>query len=651
MARQSSILGELKWDLLVLLLLVILVWGYGFLQKPRFQPALSDATTGSPPPQRTEGDVLLLLPDTPAAEASEFSELDCSYGWFNSLWQHYGSFATALSRNLSPEILAGRSVVIVPRRVADAMPAAGIAALATFARQGGQVVVELPVAGWEPLTQISTAGTMRTAQRITAVEGLGVHGPMREHLVDTPLGGPLMPTARLAQRPSGPVIFEVEEQPGLLVQPLGRGRVFTILFDFACSVTALHQGRPSREMKFGLPDAPELMPTSDRVAHERLLTSHVPYADLLKQALFDRFSEARPLPRLWPYPGKHAGAFIMTHPTSSEPRAAMGYADWARKQEGVTTLFFASDRISPTEAALAVQTGAELGLFWVRGELREPNAEALGVGALRPFVRELTLNQQILQLQARLPAGRQVRLGYAEGTLFQRNWSGTFEQMAAASLRVDHSFGPSEASHYGYLFGSAMPFYPIDERGLPLPILEQPFLLHSGSLTPARLKRMLVNSEAYFHQPITVNLTADAMATDPSIGILLGYRDAFAMARTHRHWPTTLGDFVDFLSARRQSVLTSQWSSSQGRLTISVNVLGARIPTMEEGAVAGIGFPALFEGQEILKVVLNGKDVALRHLGTSGPGLERILEVPPGRHTISVYYARQQAGGEDEDDD
>ncbi|MFU8804925.1 MAG: hypothetical protein ACNA8W_14015, partial [Bradymonadaceae bacterium] len=650
-ARQSSILGALKWDIGFLLLLIVLVLGYAFLQKPRFQPAVSEAVSGSPPPYRTEGDILLLLPDTPAAEAATMEELDCSYGWFNSLWQQYGSFATALNRDLSPQILAGRSVVIVPRRVVETMPAAGITALSNFARTGGQVVVELPVAGWEPLTQVSTAGKLRMAQRITAVEGLGVHGPMREHLGDTPLGGPLLPTARLDQRPAGPVIFEVEEQPGLLVQPLGKGRVFTILFDFGCSVTALHQGRPTREMKFGLPEGPALIPASDRVAHERLVTSHVPYADLLKRALFDRFSESRPLPRLWPYPGKHAGAFIMTHPTPDQPRAAMGYADWARKQDGITTLFFASDRLSTTEAALAAQTRSETGFLWVRGLEREPNAEAIGVGALRPFVRELTLNQQILQLQARLPPGQQVRLGHVEGTLFDRDWASTFKKLAAGNLRVDSSFGPSESAHFGYLFGTGMPFYPIDDRGLPLPILEQPFVLHSGSLTPARLKRMLVNSEAHFHQAITVSLASDAMATDPSVGILLGYRDAFLMARAHRHWATTLGDFIDFLSARRQSVLTSQWSTSKRRLTISVNVLGARLPTYEDGAVAGIAFPTRFEGEEILKVVVDGKDIAMRTLGTSGPGLERILEVPPGRHTISVYYARATETDEDEADD
>jgi hypothetical protein len=639
MARQSTILGELKWDILLLGLLLLLVWAFVLLQQPRFQPAQHDDVSGSPPPYRAEGDILLLLPDTPAAEAAEFSELDCSYGWFNSLWQHYGSFATALSRNLSPEVLAGRSVVIVPRRVSASLPAAGISALGTFAQQGGQVIVELPVGGWESLTQISTVGTPRIAQRITAVEGLGVHGPMREHLVDVPLGGPLLPTAPLAQRPSGPVIFEVEEQPGLVVQPLGKGRVFTLLFDFACSVTAMHQGRPSREMAFGLPDGPEMLPASERVVHERMLTSHVPYADLLKQALFDRFSESRPLPRLWPYPGKHAGAFLMSHPASGEPRAALGYADWARKQNGVTTLFFASDRLGVTEGALAAQTGAEIGLFWVRGHHRPPNAEAIGIGAVKPFVRELALTQQILHLEARLPAGRQTRLGFVEGTEFHGDWSSTFAQMAAANLRVDHSFGPSQAGHFGYLFGTAMPFYPLDERGLPLPILEQPFLLHSGSLTPARLKRMLVNSEAYFHQPISVSLASDAMATDPSIGILLGYRDAFVMARTHKHWITTLGDYVDFLSARRQSVLTSQWSANLRRLTITVNVLGARLPTLDAGAVAGISFPASFEGQDVLRVTLNGKDVPLRQLATSGSGLERVLEVPPGRHTIGVFYS------------
>ncbi|RAL24659.1 hypothetical protein DL240_00165 [Lujinxingia litoralis] len=631
-------LGALKWDLGALLLLGLLTLLWSSLNEPTLQPAESPQTNGSRPPDRTEGDVLLLLPATPAAQAAELRALDCSYGWFNALWHHYGAFATAQSDNLSPQILAGRSVVIVPERVALSLPRAAMSALEDFARRGGQLVVELPREGWEPLTGISTTGAVGQARRITSADGLGVHGPLREHLVDTPLTGPLLPTAALLPRPAGPVILEVEEQPGLLVQPLGQGRVYTILFDYACSLTALHQGKPARHMEFGPPGSPRWQPTENRVAHERMLTSHVPYADLLKRALFDRFSEHRPMPRLWPFPGRHMGAVMNTHPSSESTRAALGYADWARKNEGASTIFVAADRFTPSQAAMADQVGAQVGLLWVLGQDRPPLTKARGLGAMQPWAEELNLAEQLTKLEANLGQGRQIRLVQTEEGLWEGDWDATFRRLSAAGLRVDTSFGPGASEHYGYLFGTGMPFYPIDSRGLPLPILEAPYVLRGANINPARLKRMLVNSQNYFHQPLAINVPADAMAETPAAGILLGFRELHDLARAHEHWVTSVGDLIDFLVARRQSVLTSQWSAAEQRLTISVNVLGARLQSAPEGAIASVAFPRDFEGRPIRRVVLDDEDVSLSRLANSGAGDERVLEMPPGRHVIAVYY-------------
>src|SRR5690554_6414836 len=83
MSRKKSILGALKWDLVLLGLIVLGVGLVVALEHPHFEPATSEKTTGSRPPDRIEGDVLLLLPDSPAAAAHDLGELDCSYGWYN----------------------------------------------------------------------------------------------------------------------------------------------------------------------------------------------------------------------------------------------------------------------------------------------------------------------------------------------------------------------------------------------------------------------------------------------------------------------------------------------------------------------------------------------------------------------------------------
>jgi hypothetical protein len=85
-------------------------------------------------------------------------------------------------------------------------------------------------------------------------------------------------------------------------------------------------------------------------------------------------------------------------------------------------------------------------------------------------------------------------------------------------------------------------------------------------------------------------------------------------------------------------VLTSQWSDSNRRLTISVNLLGARVRSVEGGALPGVAFPRTWDGQEIERVVVDGEELSSRDLVTTGSSFERIAKVGPGRHTISVFY-------------
>lgn len=641
--QRQTLLRALKWDLLAIAALLVVVVIYNLVDRPFVRQAEETQAEGSRPPDSTEGDVLLLLPDVPAAPATQLSELDCSYGWFNALWQHYGRFATVMTRNLSPELLAGRSVVIVPRRVAESLPATGISALAGFVREGGKLIVEQPGPGWEGLTGIATPKKTRAARKITSSEGLEVHGPMRKHLPDVPLVGPLQLTPEQETWPNGPTLLEIDGQPGVLWREEGEGSVYTILFDLGCTTTAMQQGASDPESPFANP-SDTLQKSSSRVLSEKLKQAAVPYADLLERAIFGHLSRDRPLPRLWPFPGQHAGALVISHPSPQDTRAAIGYAEWSRKKDGVSTVFIAADKINPSQIALLEEANASLGLLWVRGEERPPLVETLGVGGLQPLEQELSLKEQVKRFeQLQKPGNKNWLVSRIEGDLFTPDWSTTFEQLADAQVRLDNSLGPSSEEEHGYLFGTGFPFYPIDERGLVLPLLEFPFLLQEHSLSYKRLDKLLLNSKSYFHQSISISVASHAMRTSPGAGTLLGLRDAHDLAKEHTHWVATQQELMEFLYARRQSVLTSRWDETAQRLTISVNLLGSTSRTLPEGALPGVAIPRTYKGNEIEKVLVDGEEVALRKLATSGPSLERILATGAGRHTISVYYAIPQA--------
>lgn len=647
MSQSRQIWEQLRWDLLALVILIAGVAIYAVLQQPRLYPAQHPQTQGSKPPDRTEGDVLLIVPNAPAARAVDFETLDCTFTWFNILWQHFGTFATTSIDTLTPQLLSGHTMVVVPSRVAAEMGSTGRDHLDEFARQGGQLVVETPRQEWAGITGLSTIGAINRAQQITSIEGLGADNPLSEHLFDVPLAGRLLPSGEVESGPADAVLFEIDDQPGLVARELDDGNVYSLLFDFSCSLLAMHQGKPTRDLKFGAPDEQEWLPTASRVAHENLLATAVPYAELLQRSLLERLPERRPMPRLWPYPGDARGAAMTIHPAETSPRAAFGYADRARRQDAHSTLFIAPDFASAEHAALAAESNADIGLLWVLGQRRTPIAEGVGVGAIAAWHRELSLPRQRTGLEMALGTDRPVTQVRTEGTLWKSDWDGTFRTMAAAGLRFDTSFGPVDAAHYGYLFGTGMPFYPLDDRGRPFPVLEVPFVLDGANITTDRLEELLSTSQEGLHQPLVVSLGADAMEKEPSVGILLGYRAFHDLARDHEHWLTTVADYADFLAARRHSVITSQWSEDEHRLTVSVNLVGAKLDTKPEGAIPSIAVPEEYENRGIERIEIDDEEVEFTASATSGTGRERLIELPAGRHVVSVFYESPPPDGED----
>ena len=640
MNPRESVFRALRWDLGVVALVGLVALAYSALEEPSVSPAEESTREGSRPPDRPEGDILLLVPDSPAAEAESFDELDCTYSWFNTLWQEHGSFATSLTRSLSPEVLAGRSVVIVPRRVAEGMPSTGVSALAQFVRSGGQLVLERPTNAWSSLSGFrANEAKPRRAQTITSAEGVGAHGAMRRHLPKVPLSGPLIPAPAAPAYPQGPTLLEVDGQPGVVGRDLGDGRVISTLFDVGCSVVAMQQGRPDEGMRWVRrgPDAQNpLMQSAGRVVDPRMLANKVPFADLLERVLIDELSRHRPLPKLWLYPGMSAGALVLTHSTPDNTRAALGLSDWSRRSGGASTIFAAPDRIDEAQAALARETQADVGMLWMRGDGRPAPQRSIGIGALRPFAQKLSLAEQRAELDAR--TGSKARAVRAEGSRLDNDFSASFEAMVGANFILDHSMGPANPEESGYLFGTGYPFYPIDRRGLPLPLIELPFLLHEWSLTRDRLEDYLGNSAAYFHQVVAVSLPSETMRTSPSAGALLALRDAHELAREENHWIATIDELLDFLTARRRSVVTSRWSAAERRLTVSLNLVGAPSASLPQGATPGLAIPRTWRGQEIERVLVGERDVPLTSLATSGPSTDRILELGPGRHTVSVFY-------------
>ncbi|MFB6263099.1 MAG: hypothetical protein ABEL76_05660, partial [Bradymonadaceae bacterium] len=485
---------QLRWDISLLGLaglLALIVW---IADLPWLIETDEPTIRGSRPPAARQGDVLLLLPDAPAGSADTFGELDCTFGWYNTLWQYFGAFATALERNLSPSLLEDRRLVVVPDRVADGMPENGVQALAEFAESGGQVLLVQPGDRWSEVAGVSPSSKTRPAESITSARGLGLSGRLRRALPEVPLAGQLTPVPATPPWPEGHSLLTVDKRPGLTVREVGAGAVYTAQFEIGCTVTALQQGRPDSGMSFGDQTDDRLLPTAERIAAPSMATARAPYADLLERAVLHRATELRPTPRIWSQPAHRAGSLLVVHPAPASPRAAFAFVDHARSHDSPTTVFAAADRWHERRGALADRAGTDVGLLWVRGSSRPKVTQRYRLGGLTLVEREQSLDRQLAQLADGAAAFDPRRVARVEGAEHHARWSRTVRQLGAAGVRVDVSYGPHGDEQFGYLFGTGYPFYPVDRRGLPVPVAELPYVLHGPSLSIERLETFLRQS-------------------------------------------------------------------------------------------------------------------------------------------------------------
>ena len=580
---MRAILG-LKWDALLIVILAVSFGIYNAEWDPYWSLVDSPEERGSRPPDRPEGDVLLVLPDTPSDNAREFEELDTSYAWYNALWQRYGSFASTKLRNLSPELLAGRAVVIVPDLVGKRMPPNGFEALRTFVEKGGVLVVEMPSNEWTAMTQLTSAGKPRNASYAKIAVESGT--------IDVPVFGKRLPVSGASLDPDR-VTLLVDGKPGVVRTNVGRGNVFSVAFEFGRSAIALQQGKPATGMTF------EGRNIGKRSFIPETLR-HLPVADLLERAVLDSVGDTRPIPSLWRFPERYRGATILFHPT------------FGPSTRTARTLSESSPGVLFVPSHIAWENRG--GCVWSDQKL-EPFARDGTMAMVIPTHEQISVTEQITDDCVATVVHRH---------LWDTAWSRSLRKLSAAGAHIDFSFAPSSDETGGFAFGTSYPFYPIDVGGLPLPLLVMPTLLTEFHITELDT---FAQPEPFYASPITVEIPNDGMKTHPSDSQLFSISDIEIGSVRANSWFTTPVDFLKFVSARRQTVMTSQWFESDRRLVISLDVtkeLDVPAPSV------AIPEPGIFT------IVLDGEAVALDEVST----LEnhRIVELESGRHTIEVLY-------------
>jgi hypothetical protein len=258
--------------------------------------------------------------------------------------------------------------------------------------------------------------------------------------------------------------------------------------------------------------------------------------------------------------------------------------------------------------------GHEIGLHWDRYEW----FERVGIPGFRPLLRGVSLEDQAKKLAT--ISGRRPTLNRNHWLVWEGDFAATFRKLAAAGFTGDSSYGPTGLEIAGYLFGTGLPFHPLDTNGSVFSLLELPFHLQDDeAFSIEAFRALLCGAEG---QTVGVVIHPGTMRYRASRDVVRLLRDAATLAREERLEPARVGDFLAFWRARSAATIRSLPETPAFR----VECIGF------DGAV--LDLPQVHRGRALASVTLDGHDPAPDRIVGTGQ-----IRIEPGRHEVVARYA------------
>jgi len=376
--------------------------------------------------------------------------------------------------------------------------------------------------------------------------------------------------------------------------------------------------RPERLVKAG--QGPALSPTADRMERE----------------LLEQIRAVLPLPRWWHHPGTAAGVLSPSYDEAGFGEQAL-WMPAHDSSRGTSGNFFAVPLAFDDVACRRLaEMGVQLGLSYDRGFGEQAIETRWGLGPLGIFQRVASLREQRSLLEQRCPGLTAPAVVRINGELWDPGFGVTFRLLAAGGFVADASYGPHLPGAMGYLFGTGLPFRPLDDNGLPFPVYEVPFLLRHHQPGAGKVLRQLAQaSAAGDHELLQVLLPTDAMARAPSAEAMETWLGLPAVAREHEHVFMPLAAYLELWAARLRSPLRLELDPAQGLVRCHLEARG-------EGL--GLDLPSTMRGQAALRSRVDGVEVGLGDWTRRGSHL--LLPVARGGHVVEMFYGVQEPPGE-----
>lgn len=639
-------------ELILALVIALVVLGSYVQRKPVRLAMKAPATEEAPAAIGTEGvDVGVIL--APPVRASSWQQLNCDQAWLNTLEQEVGSFEVIPTESISGIALQAKSWVIVPRNAASRLTPTDIDTLRAWVNEGGVLILEQPEGPWQELlgTRLSLSRS-RDSRRITSFDGTFARGTARERVIAMPLRTGIVPwqPQNMSRGRDYQVLMEIDGNPGVVALERGRGRVLVLLFDFGRAAVAMQQGLPNNDLSLPEPESVEtpdgLTVSSVAALNTDPRSSEVPVIDLLERNLLYLADLERPVGRLWNFPASYRGAMIATHSEAAAGDVASFMPEWEYSNEARSTTFAVPNTLSSDAAIDILRRHGDVQLNWVPRQAPLVPSRSWGVGGFRPIIRPMLLSEQLDMLREATRPYPEPRITRTIDGVWGSHYFSPWRELQAADIALDSSFGPapafiaSESEDAGYIFGTGLPYRPLDSSGNRFALWEQPFVLSDGNpgYQLDRLRRLIVQSSDVYHSALVVDWRPDTMSRHPSFDAIEGWRTAFELAESQGLWVTTMSDYLRFLEYRQEAAIRS--SFIERRLLIEVSI--PEVERDEDGAyeniVPSVAFPARYRSRPVEHVWVDGVPQDVYELFMTGDRALHVVEVPPGAHRVEVFY-------------
>lgn len=337
-----------------------------------------------------------------------------------------------------------------------------------------------------------------------------------------------------------------------------------------------------------------------------------PKADLRERALLGMIENTTPMAGWWPFPDGAPAYVAVTHDEERFGDKSAWLSEAFAERGVATTGFVIPDWIGPGGVAAMQAARTDVHLHWDRGFFGEMPVRQMGIGPFVPAVRRPSLLEQVADSRDLGVVESELVMNRTHGLIFDPDPARTFRMLHAAGVTVDSSYGPSGPGRFGYLFGTGLPFRPLDDTGWPFPLLEVPFLYQDDESGSRKDHEQIIRAAADEHHQLVVGVYhTNSMARVPSAELIEGILSVGETARAAGADHGSLERFVRHWEARLNSRLTTTVENGVVRVVADAALAGlaVRLPATRAGSVRvnGVVTQPLRRGNHLVLPLAHGE--------------------------------------------